>query len=199
MNQTSPIRPGIPKKDKPLVLLSSTFEFRSRYIRAESGRVTICHDVTSHYMQYVCTPCSDSDTLSLRTPTPFSMHELVAPRPLRLTSTPAFVLRSPTSSPRIRRKPSIRLIAAPPTESIARISLAEGSEDAPSAEAERSSSAMDDVEVLREAPSPRSAIMFLLILRHSNPCKMAPGFHQTLLKSFFPSFSRSCLLLHHLP
>ncbi|KIJ24220.1 hypothetical protein M422DRAFT_785922 [Sphaerobolus stellatus SS14] len=82
------------------------------------------------------------------------MHELVAPRPLRFTAAPAFALRSPTSSPRIRRRPSVRLIAAP-TDTFARISLADGGEDSPALELERSPSALDDVEGRRDTTSPR--------------------------------------------
>ncbi|KAF8590443.1 hypothetical protein K439DRAFT_1627725 [Ramaria rubella] len=83
------------------------------------------------------------------------MHDLVAPRPLRLNSAPSFAHHSYSSF--IRPKSSVRLVSAPPTDAFARISL-EGNDDDQIAERDRSSSAYDEADSLatpRDSASPR--------------------------------------------
>lgn len=88
------------------------------------------------------------------------MHELIAPRPLRLTSAPVFTHHSHSSSASslIRPKPSVRLVSAPPTDAFARITLAEGYNDDESIDRDRPASAYDDVDPVaapRDSASPR--------------------------------------------
>jgi hypothetical protein len=88
------------------------------------------------------------------------MHELIAPRPLRLTSVPPFAHHShsiPVAS-MVRPKPSVRLLSAPPTEAFARITLTEDCDDDQGIDRDRPTPAYDDADLMvtpRDNASPR--------------------------------------------
>ncbi|KAF8509543.1 hypothetical protein JB92DRAFT_2945549 [Gautieria morchelliformis] len=76
------------------------------------------------------------------------MHELIAPRPLRLTSAPSFTHHSHSSpaSSLIRPKPSVRLVSAPPADAFARITLSENCDNDQPIDRDRPASAHDDAD-----------------------------------------------------